>query len=182
MSGELDGIRRAWLRSAAGASRPVRWMDFDKPDDFFGSSAINTYQKGAWVLHMLRGELGDAAFFAGLASYYRDHLGEALRTRDLVDALECSSGQELDWFFDQWLDRPGCPEIELIWGAEGLTVRQVQDQGLYRFWFRVRWSDSEGNSHSERFRIEEASTEIPLGPGYRSPVADPDVELLYRKV
>jgi len=182
MAREMDGIRRAWLRSSSGRRRPIRWMDFGKPDDFFGSSSINTYQKGAWVLHMLRGELGDEAFFGGIAGYYREHVGEALSTADLVASLEASSGAELDGFFEQWLDRPGCPELELIWGETGLEVRQVQSQGLYRFWLRLRWTDAAGKQRSERFRIEAERSHLELGGDYRSPVVDPEVELLYRKV
>ncbi len=179
---EMEAIRRAWLRSRAGRNRPIRWRDFGKPDDFFGSSAINTYQKGAWVLHMLRTEIGDEAFFGGLADYYQDNLGEALATTDLVVALEGAAGRSLDWFFEQWLDRPGCPELELSWSSDALTVVQVQEQGLYRFWLRLRWTDADGAPRDERFRIEEERTVIPVGAGFRSPVIDPEVELLYRKL
>ncbi len=178
---ELDRTRRAWLRSAAGRERPVRWRGFEKPDDFFGSSSINTYQKGAWVLHMLRGEVGDEAFFGGIAAYYREHLGGALATADFVAAMERAAGRELGGFFEQWLDRPGCPELEVEWQEDGVRVRQVQEGPPYAFWLRLRWTDADGAVREERLRVEGAEARLPLEPGWRAPVVDPAVELLYRK-
>lgn len=63
------------------------------------------YDKGAWVLHMLRGVIGDDAFFELLRTYYADprfQYKDAV-TEDLRDLAEAVSGQELDWFFDQWI-------------------------------------------------------------------------------
>jgi len=61
----LEGMRRRWLGSREGRTLPVRWGGYDHPDSALNT---NTYPKGAWVLHMLRGEVGDEAFFAGIRS------------------------------------------------------------------------------------------------------------------
>ena len=75
----------------------------------------NSYEKGAWVLHMLRRLIGDRAFFDGLRAYYRQHrLGNAT-TADLRAALEQTSGRPLDWFFQQWLYAPGYPKLRPRW-------------------------------------------------------------------
>lgn len=63
------------------------------------------YDKGAWVLHMLRGVLGDTAFFELLRTYYADprfQFKDAV-TEDFRDLAESVSGQQLDWFFDEWI-------------------------------------------------------------------------------
>lgn len=63
------------------------------------------YDKGAWVLHMLRGVIGDSAFFDLLRTYYADprfQYKDAV-TEDLRDLAEAVSGQDLDWFFEQWI-------------------------------------------------------------------------------
>lgn len=63
-----------------------------------------TYSKGALVLHLLRGELGDEDFWAGLRLYTRTaaQSGGLVDTRDLQRAMETASGEPLGWFFDQW--------------------------------------------------------------------------------
>jgi aminopeptidase N len=83
----------------------------------------NNYQKGAWVLHMLRAQLGDAAFFAGLKRYYHAHAGATATTEDLRVALEQTSGQSLREFFARWVYASGHPRYELTWGW-GRRARQ----------------------------------------------------------
>src|SRR6185437_9199282 len=55
----------------------------------------NNYQKGAWVLHMLRSNLGDDVFFRGIRAYYESHKNSVASTDDLRAALEQTSGQDL---------------------------------------------------------------------------------------
>ncbi|RMH01396.1 MAG: hypothetical protein D6702_11605 [Planctomycetota bacterium] len=178
---ELERARRTWLASAAGRRLPIRWRSFRTSDDFFSSSSVNTYQKGAWVLHMLRGEVGDGAFFAGIRAWYRSNLGRAVTTAELRAAMEQAAGRDLGWFFEQWLDRPGCPELSWKWLPDGCELRQVQDGPPYRFWIRLAWTGADGARAERRYRVEEATTRLPLPAGYRAPVVDPRVELLYRR-
>jgi aminopeptidase N len=97
------------------------------------------YYKGAWVLHMLRHVIGDAAFFAGVYGYAND---PALMyadgdTEDLRAAFEAAAGMDLAWFFDQWIYHPGYPIYQYVWWPEPagggydvmLTLRQVQTTG-----------------------------------------------------
>ena len=105
--------------------------------DLFALLNDNNYAKGGWVLHMLRGVVGDDAFFAGIREYYRRHAHSAILTEDFEAAMEEVSGQELGWFFQQWVHEPGYPvfEVSESWqpgagGAGGtlaVTLRQVQD-------------------------------------------------------
>ena len=76
----------------------------------------NNYEKGAWVLHMLRKQLGDEAFFKGLRNYYNDHASANATTEDLRSALEKSSGKNLKDFFARWVYGAGHPRYELSWG------------------------------------------------------------------
>jgi aminopeptidase N len=95
----------------------------------------NNYQKGAWVLHMLRRQLGDEAFFKGLRNYYNDHASGNATTEDLRSALEKSSGKDLKQFFARWIYGAGHPRYDLSLGpterraASSLVVRlnQLQD-------------------------------------------------------
>ena len=101
----------------------------------------NNYQKGAWVLHMLRAELGDAAFFRGIRAYYRAHLHKTATTEDLRRALERASGRSLREFFARWVYASGHPRYEAAWdwnepaasrgGVLTLTVKQTQEGGAH---------------------------------------------------
>jgi aminopeptidase N len=95
------------------------------------------YEKGACVLHMLRHVIGDSLFFASLGGYRAAHEYSYAVTPDFIAAVESVSGQELDWFFDEWIYDVGWPEYEYIWdktasgpGYElGLVIDQVQTEG-----------------------------------------------------
>jgi aminopeptidase N len=73
------------------------------------------YQKGAWVLHMLRANLGDTVFFQGIRSYYNSHPEANASTEDLRRAFEKASGKNLRTFFERWVYDSGHPQYELAW-------------------------------------------------------------------
>ncbi len=90
----------------------------------------NSYQKGGAVLHMLRGLLGDSAFFEGVRVYYRRYEHGNARTEDFRRVLEEVSGRDLGTFFDQWLFQRGHPVLYAThrWdaGEVEVTIDQVQ--------------------------------------------------------
>ena len=73
------------------------------------------YQKGGWCLHMLRGQVGTEEFWAGIREYYRRFRDGNASTADFRKVMEEVSGQELGWFFRQWLYRAGSPVLEGGW-------------------------------------------------------------------
>jgi len=93
----------------------------------------NNYEKGAWVLHMLRSQLGDEAFFKGLRDYYNEHASANASTEDLRSALEKSSGKNLKEFFARWVYGTGHPRYQVLWAVSDdrtalkVTVNQLQD-------------------------------------------------------
>lgn len=91
----------------------------------------NNYQKGAWVLHMLRSSLGDEAFFRGIRKYYETHKHSTASTEDLREALEQASSKPLHNFFARWVYDSGHPQYELTWEWVGkknlrLVLTQLQ--------------------------------------------------------
>lgn len=88
-------------------------------------SSVLSYSKGAMLLHMLRGKLGNDAFFQGVRNYVNDPTlayGYA-RTADLQRHLEAASGQELDEFFRDWFYGKGYPSYSLYWRPDIQGVR-----------------------------------------------------------
>jgi aminopeptidase N len=106
-------------------------------EDLMALLNANNYQKGAWVLHMLRTELGDEAFFAGLRSYYAANKNSIATSNDLRTALEKASKRDLKDFFASWVYGTGHPQYELSWQwlakakRVRLTLRQLQPEASF---------------------------------------------------
>ena len=100
----------------------------------------NSYQKGAWVLHMLRGAIGDSAFFRGIREYYRVYRDSTVLSSDFQHVMERATGRSLDSFFQQWLWQPGYPRLGVRWRYEvqdrrvRLEIIQTQPEawGVFR--------------------------------------------------
>ncbi len=125
------------------------------------------YDKGALIVHMLRGVLGDDAFFAALAAYEAEHhLGTAVTT-DLVASFEASSGADLDWFFDQWVYGIGEPTYTWAWaaqsdGADGwqLDLSIAQDLPAFRMPVPLRVDYADGTSEDVTVVVEGESVRV----------------------
>ena len=93
----------------------------------------NSYEKGGFVLHMLRLELGDDIFFEGIRSYYDQYKGGNATTQQFQAMMEEVSGKKLDWFFDQWVFQAGYPQLKATWtyadGKLQVKMRQLQPVG-----------------------------------------------------
>jgi aminopeptidase N len=81
------------------------------------------YQKGGWVLHMLRGQIGTDKFWAGIREYYRRYRDGNASTQEFRRVMEEVSGADLGWFFQQWLYRAGSPVVEGGWRYDAATKK-----------------------------------------------------------
>lgn len=108
---------------------------FDTSDEARIFSRDLTYKKAAWVLHMLRGVVGDQKFFEILAAWRSTFQGSAATTDDFQNVCEQVSGQSLQWFFDQWVFGNGAPTF-----AKGLQTFSLN--GKYWTRFHVRQTQS----------------------------------------
>lgn len=117
------------------ADHPDYRVVHDDLDDMSQVTNGMTYQKGAWVLHMLRELIGTDAFWRGVRAYYAAHMNGNATTADFRRAMEDASGRDLAWFFRQWLRQGGMPELEGSWSpaAGGVRLRLRQAQAAYRF-------------------------------------------------
>ncbi len=106
--------------------------------DLLGLLNSNNYPKGAWVLHSLRGLIGDSAFFRGVRQYYRTHEHGTALSADFARIMSKEAGRDLTWYFTQALTQSGFPVLEADATLEGghlvIRLRQVQqpEWGRYR--------------------------------------------------
>ena len=147
----------------------------------------NVYQKAAWVLHMLRGEVGDGTFWKGMRTYYERFRDRNAWTADFAAVMEEVSGRKLDWFFEQWLRRPGVPELEIGWefdAAASAVVIEVRQTGptIYRLPLEVEAVLEDGRAVRGRVDVEgeRATATIPLRERLERLRFDPDGWLLMR--
>ncbi|HET6276630.1 MAG TPA: M1 family aminopeptidase [Candidatus Cybelea sp.] len=108
-------------------SRPIVCNTYFAPSEIFDR---HLYQKGAAVLHMLRGELGDARFWRSIARYVHDNAQRSVETIDLIRAIEQATGRNLREFFNQWVFREGHPQLEvsIAWDAVRKAATVTVDQ------------------------------------------------------
>jgi aminopeptidase N len=127
---------RAYMRDSAKSyleyekkrRSPIHDTETEKLFDLLNP---NNYEKGAWVLHELRGMLGDKAFFEGLRLYYDSKRSGTATTGDLRAALEKTSGMDLEDFFVRWVYEAGHPVYKVYWteprpGAIEIKLTQTQ--------------------------------------------------------
>ncbi len=119
-----------FLEDLARHRRPLVFDRYRSPLDLFDTTV---YKKGALVLHMLRETVGDELFWKALNRYLAENKLKPVTTEDLKRAFEETTGQRLDWFFDQWVYKAGFPELRVrsFYSAptRKLTLEVTQTQG-----------------------------------------------------
>ena len=108
-------------RKPAGVGGTVYVSDAGTADMNTIFSSTNSYRKGAWVLHMLRGVVGDAAFFQILADYRAAYEFSSATAQEFASLASASSGQDLSTFFDQWVMKPGAPTYQYGWQSASVN-------------------------------------------------------------
>ncbi len=124
-------------RNPADPDAQVYRTTADTVNDIF--SLNDVYNKGAWVLHMLRHVMGDESFFKALEDYRETYRHDSVTTEEFTRAFSESYGQDLSWFVDEWVMRPGSPDY--VWRYETrrasgrtwliVSISQVQDTRGY---------------------------------------------------
>lgn len=157
----------------------------DSTSELMDLLSPNSYQKAAWVLHMLRNEVGDSNFKKIVRSYYEQFKFKNADTRDFQKVAETVTGKDLKWFFDQWLYQPGVPQLKIDMEADGndfkLNIRQ--GERIYRFPIDIQIIGNLGTaSFKERYYVDSKEKEFKIktqGP-FRI-VVDPEKKLLYEE-
>jgi aminopeptidase N len=135
----IETMKRA--RDSVGAfaaKTPNYRLIHDNLADMSRVTTSQHYQKGAWILHMLRGFLGTEKFQAGIRQYYALYQNKNATTADFERVIEEISNQDLKWFFQQWLYQPGgLPKLKGGWRYDPekrrviVELEQTQTDGAF---------------------------------------------------
>jgi len=141
--GEING----YLRTDKKWRRPTVYCQYYEPMDLFDG---NAYAKGSLILNMMRDVLGEDGFWRSIQKYTKDNQYQNVETPDLKKAVEEATGQNLDWFFKQWVWEPGYPEYDVKWNynqrnkSVKLTVKQKQNlerTNIFKMPIQIRVDD-----------------------------------------
>jgi aminopeptidase N len=148
--------------------------------------SVNTYQKGSWVLNMLRHLVGDGVFWKGIRKYYDSYKNTNALTEDFRTIMEEISGLNLEEFFDQWVYTKGYPELAWSWAYEDgfLKLKINQEQNHHVFNFPLEVGVISGNQmYIETVQIDSKSNsfKILLEAKPDHLLIDPEVWLLYEE-
>jgi aminopeptidase N len=145
----------------------------------------NSYQKGAWVLHMLRRKLGDSLFWKGIRTYYKTYAGHNANTTDLEKVFENVSRRNLQSFFRQWLFTPGQPLLKVDWkydSVKKVVSLQIQQMQTDIFQFPLQISFTNGDKRIfKTINVTDKTIRknIPLSFEPTNMIVDPNVNLLF---
>jgi len=186
----VAGLLRSRQSVWSGEARdPEETVVHDNLSDMSEVLSGLQYQKGAWVLHMLRWKIGTETFRTGIREYYRRYRDSTATTADFVRLMEEVSGEELGWFFDQWLHRTPSPALDGSWkfnaeaGQVEVELRQTQPGAPYHLELEIGITGEEGEEpRIEVIQMTEKQQRFQLDAGARplSVVLDPEVWALVR--
>ncbi len=145
--------------SAVAGERPsspgvtLRLSDAETADMNAIFNYNRSYAKGCWVVHMLRGVMGESLFWQGIANYRAAFQGSGATTDDLEGIMSGTMGEDLTWFFNQWVKNGGNPVYQYAFQnvtVNGqpylrLLVKQNQGSPLFKMPVKVRVNYSGGN-------------------------------------
>ncbi len=165
-----------------GGYHNLVWFDYKSREDMFDG---HSYNKGGRILHMLRKYIGDEAFFLGLKNYLKQNQFKAAEFHQLRLAFEDVSGQDLNWFFNQWYLDKGHPTLDVSYNTDAantvsITVKQKQkDFGLFKLPVDVTVYDDLGATTSRHWFNDESTTvSIPTQGTVKNVIFDSEAMLL----
>jgi len=138
---EMRSNQQAYYQTwAQGNRRPIVTHRYSNADAVFD---VYAYPRGGAVIHMMRFVLGEDSFWRAINHYVKKHAYQNVESQQLLIAIEEATGQNLQWFFDEWLYKIGHPEFEITSAYDEaaktvkLTVKQTQKADEARPWFHA---------------------------------------------
>jgi aminopeptidase N len=170
--------------SAQQGHHDLIWYDYDEKEDMFDA---HSYNKGGRILHMLRNYLGDEAFFESIRHYLTVNAFKPVEVHHLRLAFEEITGEDLNWFFDQWFFGSRHPELKVEMELDTaktvqFTIHQKQDLDkapLYKLPMNIAIYDDKGKTtHAIVLDKSKQEFEFPISGTLNNVIVDEDRVLL----
>jgi aminopeptidase N len=185
--GQWDAARS--LTGRTNAPRAITSREYTEPDEIFRAHGYLAYGKGAWILHMLRSQLGPELFRRCIQTYVERHQYGTVTTADLQGVIEELSGRSFDRFFDQWVHHAGNPILDVAYSWDDkaklakVSIKQTQPTSdhvmLFRFPLELRFKSKAGTvSHRVEVKDREEDFFVPLKQAPEIVRVDPEVTVL----
>jgi aminopeptidase N len=147
----------------------------------------HVYDRGGWVLHMLRNEIGDEPFWQGIREYYRSYQNSNALSSDLQRVMEQVSNKKLDTFFHQWLTRAEIPALKMMWTYQNknlvLTIDQLQPGDPFDFPLQVAFDEGKNRTiETVRINQKRQKISIPASTKPKNVTLDPETKLLFEEI
>lgn len=177
---EQDG----YLGEAQSKQVDLVRFHYKEREDMFDA---HSYNKGGRVLHMLRNYVGDEAFFKALSLYLKKNEFTSVEIHNLRLAFEEVTGEDLNWFFNQWFLNKGHADIKIShrYEAGNLVIKVKQDQDpsstpIYKLPIDIDIYDAADNKTRKRIWVTTANEEvkIPLAAKPKLVIEDPEYQIL----
>lgn len=147
----------------------------------------NAYQRGAWVLHMLRNEIGNENFWITIQTYYDKYKYSNATSANFMDIAQEVSGKDLTSFNRQWLQTGVIPELDLNWSQKGkkikIEIKQMQKGAMFYFPLEFIVYFKDGTNEVRIVDIDSVETIIEEKDNRKIKCIqlDPNVKLLFEK-
>jgi aminopeptidase N len=185
MNNRLKEQRRKVIDFTKASGRPV----VDSVSSWMRLLSPNSYERGAWVLHMLRRQIGDSLFQTVIRKYYDIYKGKNADTEDLCKVTEEVTGKDFKQFFNQWLYNPAIPRLNIFWTYDkeseqlSITVRQLQ-KGIFHFslQFEIEAEDREAKTVTVQINEQRQTFKFKVEKKLLSFTVDPKISLLFDEI
>ena len=141
----------------------------------------NSYQKGAWFLHMLRQKIGTEVFWKGIRKYYDEFKYSNANTDDFLRIMSKESNIDLTSFFTQWLHTSGHPILTTKLNRKRIEIEQNQSQKPMRFKLDILLKFEDGSQEIQTFNLTKKRHCFNLKKKIESIQLDPNVKLLFEE-
>ncbi|WBL27069.1 M1 family metallopeptidase [Zunongwangia sp. HGR-M22] len=184
---KLDEKLQEERRQVIGFSQTTKTAVIDSSrTDLMELLNPNSYQKGAWVLHMLRRKVGDDNFWNAIREYYQKFKFSNATSADLKAEFEAASGDDLDLFFEQWTTQYGQPKLKIDQsfknGKLKITVRQLQkNQFKFPLELQLNFATKEPKTIEFDITKKKETFEIEVSEKPVSIDLDPNTNLLFEE-
>jgi aminopeptidase N len=183
MNSRLKEERNKVIEFVAASDKPV----VDSISSLMTLLNPNSYEKGGWILHMLRKQVGDSVFQKFVREYYDRYKGKNADTEDLEKIAEEVTGKSLRRFFTQWLYTPGIPRLKIEWhynkNERAVSIQVIQLQKtIFQFPLEVKLETESPVFKTLNISTRSETFSFPTKTSIPRINVDPNTSLLFEEV